>query len=123
VADPATNSAIAEALAATGSAHHEYEQIALKGLCDELWAGLSAAFLLRSCVILLPEPNGDTRRPLSRGRFAGDDAFDEAEFESLCLLDVEPGGSGLVQWPAQEMFAGERHGENLQEALDRANHA
>jgi len=46
VADLPSDSAIAEALAAAGSAHHEYEQTALKGVRDELWAGFYAAFVL-----------------------------------------------------------------------------
>ena len=46
MADLPSDSAIAEALAAAGSAHHEYEQTALKGVRDELWAGFYAAFVL-----------------------------------------------------------------------------
>jgi hypothetical protein len=46
VADLPSDSAIAEALSAAGSAHHEYEQTALKGARDELWAGFYAAFVL-----------------------------------------------------------------------------
>ena len=47
MADLPSDSAIAEALSAAGSAHHEYEQTALKGVRDELWAGFYAAFVLR----------------------------------------------------------------------------
>jgi uncharacterized protein len=46
VADLPSDSAIAEALSAAGSAHHEYEQTARKGVRDELWAGFYAAFIL-----------------------------------------------------------------------------
>lgn len=46
MADLPSDSAIAEALSAAGSAHHEYEQTALKGARDELWAGFYAAFVL-----------------------------------------------------------------------------
>jgi predicted GNAT family acetyltransferase len=46
VVDLPSDSAIAEALSAAGSAHHEYEQTALKGVRDELWAGFYAAFVL-----------------------------------------------------------------------------
>jgi hypothetical protein len=46
VADLPSDSAIAEALSAAGSAHHEYEQTALKGVRDEQWAGFYAAFVL-----------------------------------------------------------------------------
>jgi uncharacterized protein len=46
VADLPSDSAIAEALSAAGSAHHQYEQTALKGVRDELWAGFYAAFVL-----------------------------------------------------------------------------
>jgi uncharacterized protein len=46
MADLPSDSAIAEALSAAGSAHHEYEQTALKGVRDELWAGFYAAFIL-----------------------------------------------------------------------------
>ena len=46
MADLPSDSAIAEALSAAGSAHHEYEQTALKGVRDELWAGFYAAFVI-----------------------------------------------------------------------------
>ena len=46
MADLPSDSAIAEALSAAGAAHHEYEQTALKGVRDELWAGFYAAFVL-----------------------------------------------------------------------------
>jgi uncharacterized protein len=39
-------SAITETLSAAASAHHEYEQTALKGVRDDLWAGFYAAFVL-----------------------------------------------------------------------------
>ena len=44
--DPPFDSSLAEILSAAGSAHHEYEQTALKGVRDELWAGFYAAFVL-----------------------------------------------------------------------------
>jgi hypothetical protein len=37
MADLPSDSALAEALSAAGSAHHEYEQTALKGVRDEQW--------------------------------------------------------------------------------------
>ena len=46
MADLPSDSDIAEALSAAGSAHHEYEQTALKGVRDELWAGFYAAYAL-----------------------------------------------------------------------------
>ena len=46
MADLPSGSAIAEALSAAGSAQHEYEQTALKGVRDEQWAGFYAAFVL-----------------------------------------------------------------------------
>jgi hypothetical protein len=46
VADLPSDSAIAEALSVAGSAHHEYEQTALKGVRNELWAGFHAAVVL-----------------------------------------------------------------------------
>jgi hypothetical protein len=46
VADLPSGSAIAEALSGAGSAQHEYEQTALKGVRDEQWAGFYAAFVL-----------------------------------------------------------------------------
>ena len=44
--NPPFESDLAEALSAAGSTHHEYEQTALKGVRDELWAGFYAAFVL-----------------------------------------------------------------------------
>jgi predicted GNAT family acetyltransferase len=44
--NPPFDSALAEVLSAAGSAHHEYEQTALKGVRDELWAGFYAAYVL-----------------------------------------------------------------------------
>jgi uncharacterized protein len=44
--DPPFESDIAEVLSTAGSAHHEYEQTALKGVHDGLWAGFYAAFVL-----------------------------------------------------------------------------
>jgi predicted GNAT family acetyltransferase len=44
--DPPFDSDLAEVLSTAGSAHHEYEQTALKGVRDELWAGFYAAFVL-----------------------------------------------------------------------------
>ena len=35
-----------EALAAAGSAHHDFEQHALRGVHDEQWAGFYAAYVL-----------------------------------------------------------------------------
>ena len=39
-------SEIEKALSEAGSAHHEYEQIVLKGVRDELWPGFYAAYVL-----------------------------------------------------------------------------
>ena len=44
--NPPFDSDLAEVLTAAGSAHHEYEQTALKGVRDELWAGFYAAYVL-----------------------------------------------------------------------------
>ena len=44
--NPPFDSDLAEVLSAAGSAHHEYEQTALKGVRDEQWAGFYAAFVL-----------------------------------------------------------------------------
>jgi hypothetical protein len=44
--DPPFESDLAEVLSTAGSAHHEYEQTALKGVHDRLWAGFYAAFVL-----------------------------------------------------------------------------
>jgi predicted GNAT family acetyltransferase len=44
--NPPFESDLAEVLTAAGSTHHEYEQTALKGVRDELWAGFYAAFVL-----------------------------------------------------------------------------
>jgi predicted GNAT family acetyltransferase len=44
--DPPFESDLTEVLSAAGSAHHEYEQTALKGVHDGLWAGFYAAFVL-----------------------------------------------------------------------------
>jgi hypothetical protein len=44
--NPPFDSDLAAVLSAAGSAHHEYEQTALKGVRDELWAGFYAAFVL-----------------------------------------------------------------------------
>jgi hypothetical protein len=41
-----STAALAEALRAAGDAHHEYEQVALRGERDELWAGFYAAFVI-----------------------------------------------------------------------------
>jgi hypothetical protein len=46
VADLPSKSALAQALSAAASAHHEFEQTALKGVRDDLWAGFYAAFVL-----------------------------------------------------------------------------
>ena len=37
---------LAEALSATGSAHHDYEQYILSGVRDEQWSGFYAAYVL-----------------------------------------------------------------------------
>jgi hypothetical protein len=39
-------SALAQALADAGSAHHDYETVVLNGVRDELWPGFYAAFVL-----------------------------------------------------------------------------
>jgi len=54
------------------------------------------------------------------GCLAGDQAFDEAEFEPLGLFDVESGCAYVVEGSAQEVLAAQRHGEDLQEPLDAA---
>ena len=41
-----TQDQLEEALAAAGSAHHEYEQAILDGKRDELWSGFYAAYVL-----------------------------------------------------------------------------
>ena len=46
MADLPSKSALAQALSAAGSAHHDYERIALKGVRDDLWPGFYAAFVL-----------------------------------------------------------------------------
>jgi hypothetical protein len=46
VAELPSKSALAQALSAAASAHHEFEQNALKGVRDDLWAGFYAAFVL-----------------------------------------------------------------------------
>ena len=46
MADLPSRSALAQALSAASSAHHEYERTALKGVRDDLWAGFYAAFVL-----------------------------------------------------------------------------
>jgi hypothetical protein len=46
VADLPSKSALAQALSAAASAHHDYERTALKGVRDDLWAGFYAAFVL-----------------------------------------------------------------------------
>jgi uncharacterized protein len=44
--NPPFDSDLAEVLSAAGSAHHEYEQNALNGVRDELWAGFYASYVL-----------------------------------------------------------------------------
>jgi hypothetical protein len=46
MADLPSKSALAAALSAAGPAHHEYEQVVLKGMQDELWSGFYAAYAL-----------------------------------------------------------------------------
>jgi hypothetical protein len=46
VADLPSKSELAQALSAAASAHHEFEQTALEGVRDDLWAGFYAAFVL-----------------------------------------------------------------------------
>ena len=46
MADLPSKSELAQALSAAASAHHEFEQTALKGVRDDLWAGFYAAFVL-----------------------------------------------------------------------------
>ena len=46
VAELPSKSALAQALSGAASAHHEYEETALKGVRDDLWAGFYAAFVL-----------------------------------------------------------------------------
>jgi len=44
--NPPFDSDLAEVLSAAGSAHNEYEQTALNGVRDELWAGFYAIYVL-----------------------------------------------------------------------------
>ncbi len=44
--NPPSDSDLAAVLSDAGSAHHEYEETALKGVHDELWAGFYAAYVL-----------------------------------------------------------------------------
>lgn len=46
MADLPSRSALTDALSAAGSAHHEYERVALDGVRDELWPGFYVAFVL-----------------------------------------------------------------------------
>jgi hypothetical protein len=46
MADLPSKSALAQALSAAASAHHNYERIALIGVGDDLWPGFFAAFVL-----------------------------------------------------------------------------
>ena len=41
-----SQSDLERALSAAGAAHHDYEQETLKGVRDELWTGLYAAYVL-----------------------------------------------------------------------------
>lgn len=41
-----TEKALVEALAAAGSAHHEFETVYLKGVYDEAWPGWYGAFVI-----------------------------------------------------------------------------
>ena len=38
--------ALEQALRDAGSAHHDFEQVTLKGVSDDLWAGFYSAFVL-----------------------------------------------------------------------------
>ena len=44
--NPPFDSDLSAVLSAAAAAHHEYEQTALKGVRDDLWAGFYAAFVL-----------------------------------------------------------------------------
>ena len=67
MADLPSGSALAEALSAAGSAQHEYEQTALKGVRDGLWAGFYAAFVLgRRALIFIDPPFEEQRAELTR---------------------------------------------------------
>jgi hypothetical protein len=46
VPDLPSESALAQALSAAASVHHEYEQAVLQGVRDDLWPGFYAAFVL-----------------------------------------------------------------------------
>ena len=63
------------------------------------------------------------QRVLGHGGLARDEAFNEAEFESLDLFDVESGGADLVKGPTNEVFPAQRHGEDLQSTLYAARDA
>ena len=67
MADPPSGSDLAEALSAAGAAHHEYEQTALKGVRDELWAGVYAAFVLGPLPTLDPDQCDGSCRSRSAG--------------------------------------------------------
>ena len=41
-----TDADLKQALVDAGSAHHDFEQVVLKGIRDEIWAGFYAAFVL-----------------------------------------------------------------------------
>lgn len=43
---PVSSSALEQALAEAGRAHHDYETVVLRGVRDELWPGFYAAFVL-----------------------------------------------------------------------------
>ena len=47
-------------------------------------------------------------------RFAGDEAFHEAEFEPLDPFDVEANYADLVERSAEEVLAAEWHGEDFE---------
>ena len=65
-----------------------------------------------------PVPLAENRS--GRAGFAGDEAFDQAESESLDSFNVEPGGPDLGQWPAQEVFSAHWDGDDLECSLHRA---
>ncbi len=44
-----SRSALEQARADAGRAHHDYETVVLKGVRDELWPGFYAAFVLGRC--------------------------------------------------------------------------
>src|SRR2546427_427497 len=69
------------------------------------------------------DPFRPDRFGLLGGGFARDEPFDQAELEALALLDGQATGLDLVEGPAQEVFAGQPNGDQLQQPLQAAGDA